>query len=188
MKLDLKILFYWFIHPYMYTNHISNNLTVHHSNLWKKEEEEQKKKNKEIIRSQYLQNMNWRYMNFSVNTFYIKGGNVITESIKITSYNILCKYILQYRNAMAETVTVIELYIKKINNLQPQITWKFQFINLVIQRQWPFWQGEEMAKNGPSKILGCSEEMENPADCGTPIDGCWIELPRRKMVTSRTLC
>ena len=42
MKLDLKILFYWFIHPYMYTNHISNNLTVHHSNLWKKEEEEQK--------------------------------------------------------------------------------------------------------------------------------------------------
>ena len=29
-----------------------------------------------------------------------------------------------------------------------------------------------MAKNGPSKILGCSEEMENPADCGTPIDGC----------------
>ena len=61
-------------------------------------------------------------MNFSVNTFYIKGGNVITESIKITSYNILYKYILQYRNAMAETVTVIELYIKKINNLQPQIT------------------------------------------------------------------
>lgn len=61
-------------------------------------------------------------MNFSVNTFYIKGCNVITESIKITSYNILCKYILQYCNAMAETVTVIELYIKKINNLQPHIT------------------------------------------------------------------
>lgn len=163
---------------------------MHHSNLWKKEEEEPKKKikNKEIIHSQYLQNMNWRYMNFSVNTLYIKGCNVIMESIKISSYNILCKYILQYCNAMAETVTVIELYIKKINNLQPQITWRFQFINLVTYRQWPFWQGEEMAKNGPSKILGCREEMENPADCGTPIDGCWIELSRRKMVISRTLC
>jgi len=29
-----------------------------------------------------------------------------------------------------------------------------------------------MAKNGLSEILGCTDEMANPADCGAPIDLC----------------
>lgn len=35
-----------------------------------------------------------------------------------------------------------------------------------------------MAINGQSKKLGCSDVIVNPDDCGTPTDGCWIELPR----------
>lgn len=49
-------------------------------------------------------------------------------------------------------------------------------MQFVTQSQWPCWKEEGVAKRGQSKIPGCKEERVNPVDCGTPIDGCRIEL------------
>lgn len=63
---------------------------------------------------------------------------------------------------------------KNWNKLQSSLL--LTSMQLVTQSQWPCWKEEGMANRGRSKIPGCKEERVNPVDCGTPIDGCRIEL------------
>ena len=49
-------------------------------------------------------------------------------------------------------------------------------VQSIIQRQCPRWNGEDKAKNGVVKMLGCIGWKENPVDCGTPIGECCTEL------------
>lgn len=91
---------------------------------------------------------------------------------------ILYMFISWYSDRLYELS--VKLCINRCNKLQPRIIrWETSLLTRFIQRQWLCGKEEDMANNGPSKMLGCNDGMDKPADCGTLTDGCWIELPER---------
>lgn len=79
------------------------------------------------------------------------------------------------------TVTVLNSSLQETNVINYSIFFYtyalLDHVNQLSQRQWLCCKGEDTAKKGQSRRLGCNDVIAYPADCGTPVDGCWIELP-----------